>query len=324
MEQREELHTALRTLGRALPLATLVLLASCSKGASYSSAAGAKFASMESADEASFSGGFNMMADYDEAVAESEYEAEAPLPSPAEAKAAGTGAAAKPQAYERKLIRTGHISLEVASLSEVKGSIESWVKKYGGYVASSNESGNSVSFTVKIPSPRFEEAMGETASFGKIRNKNISSQDVTERYYDLKTRLEAKRVMQERLEGYLKSAKDIKDMMEIEGKLNDVTADLEAMQGQLNRLSSQIDFSEINIDARLRPNQTETGFTMPDVGGKFSDLLSNVVYFFVGLLFVLIYAVIFGVPIILVLALLYWLCFGKIGLLRKLFARLKK
>ena len=210
------------------------------------------------------------------------------------------------------------------SLAEVKGSVGQWVKKYGGYVANSDEGSSSVSFTVKIPSARFDEAMGETSSFGKVLNKQIGSQDVTERYYDLKTRLETKRVMQERLENYLKSAKDVKDMLEIESQLNNVTADLEAMQGQLNRLSSQVDFSEITVFARLRPNYTERGFTMPDVGSKFNALASNVIGFFVGLLFVLIYVVIFGIPIVLVLALLYWLCFGRIGLVRKLFARLRK
>lgn len=243
---------------------------------------------------------------------------EVPAPNPEPA------AQTAPESYERKLIRNGTVSVEVQSLAEVKAGVESWVKKYGGYIANSSEGNSDATFTVKIPSGRFDEAMGETNSFGKVTSKNVSSKDVTDRFYDLSTRLEAKRVMQERLESYLKSAKDIKDMLEIESKLNDVTADLEAMQGQMNRLSAQISFSEITVFARLKPNHTDEGFVMPDVGGKFSNLLGDVVYFAVGILFVLIYIVIFGVPIILIIALLYWICFGKIGLVRKLFGKLRK
>lgn len=308
------------TLLAVVALALAVFsLASCGakKDAAYG-ASSSSYAAMDMADEEM---------DFDDAeyvMSSKEAKAiapEAPVPEPAPQKAASSAAA---ESYERKLIKTGNVRLEVQNLAEVKAGVESWVKKYGGYIASSDESSNSATFTVKVPSERFEEAMGETASFGKVTSKNVSSKDVTDRYYDLKSRLETKRIMQDRLESYLKSAKDIKDMLEIESKLNDVTADLEAMQGQLNRLSAQISFSEITVFARLKPKHTDQGFQLPDVGSRFSDLLGNVIYFFVGLLFVIIYVVLFGVPIVLILALLYWLCFGKIGLVRKLFAKLKK
>ncbi len=317
-------HTQIRQLA-ALALTAVILFPSCSKksfSGSYASSADSAIESkamyeeeaymdMDDMEGASFSG-----SGYDKNfTAEAPAEPE-PVPSPKQEN--------QKETFERKLIRTGYIRLEVEGLGDFKGKVENWVKNYGGYIASSDEGSSYVNYTVKIPSNRFDEAMGETASFGKLKNKNINSQDVTDRYYDLKSRLETKRVMQERLENYLKSAKDVKDMLEIESKMNEVTSDLEAMQGQMNRLSSQIDFSEITISANLRPNHTESGFQMPDVGHKFGNLLYNVVDFFISLFFTLLYVVIFGIPIILVLALLYWLCFGKIGLIRKLFAKLKK
>lgn len=307
----------------ALAAALTMTLVSCSakKDAAYG-ASSTNFAAMDMADE-------EMAYDDDAEYIMASKEAKAMAPEgPAAVEGQNPPLAPEPQkapeSYERKLIKTGHVSLEVQSLAEVKAGVESWVQKYGGYIASSDEGSNSATFTVKVPSGRFEDAMNETASFGKVTGKNVGSKDVTDRYYDLKSRLETKRIMQDRLESYLKSAKDIKDMLEIESKLNDVTADLEAMQGQLNRLSAQISFSDITVFARLKPKHTDQGFQLPDVGSRFSDLLGNVVYFFVGLLFVVIYVVIFGVPIVLILALLYWLCFGRIGLVRKLFARLRK
>ncbi len=312
-------HTQIRQLA-ALALTAVILFPSCSKksfsgsyAASADSAMYEEKASMDMDDMegASFSG-----SGYNENFSQEAPAVPEPVPSPKQEN--------QKETFERKLIRTGYIRLEVESLADFKGKVENWVKNYGGYIASSDEGSSYVNYTVKIPSNRFDEAMGETASFGKLKNKNINSQDVTDRYYDLKSRLETKRVMQERLENYLKSAKDVKDMLDIESKLNDVTADIESMQGQMNRLASQIDFSEITINARLKPNHTEAGFTLPDVGRRFSDLASNIVYFFVGFLFVLLYVVIFGIPVLLVVALIYWLGWGKVGLVRKLFHKLKK
>ena len=307
-----------------IALAALAMtLASCAKAAkaAYGGADSSSYAVMDDADEEAFA-----MMDYDMAAGTmmSKEAPREPRPEPVPAAEQKAAASSGAESYERKLIKTGNVRLEVQSLSEVKAGVESWVKKYGGYIANSDEGTSSATFTVKVPSSRFEDAMGETSSFGKVTGKNVNSKDVTDRFYDLKSRLESKRIMQERLESYLKSAKDIKDMLEIESKLNDVTADLEAMQGQMNLLSAQISFSEITVIARLKPNHTEEGFTLPDVGRKFSDLASNVVYFVVGLFFAVIYIVLFGIPVVLVLAFFYWLCFGKIGLVRKLFARLRK
>lgn len=316
-------RSAFRLSALALAAVLPMTLASCSKAAkaAYGGADSSSYAVMDMADEEM---------DYDDAeyvMAGKEAKAMAPE-GPAAVEGQNPPPAPEPQksqeSYERKLIKNGNVRLEVQNLAEVKAGVESWVKKYGGYIASSDEGSSNVTFVVKIPSDRFEEAMGETSSFGKVTGKNVSSKDVTDRYYDLKSRLETKRIMQDRLENYLKSAKDIKDMLEIESKLNDVTADLESMQGQMNRLSAQIGFSEITVFARLKPNHTDEGFTMPDIAGKFSDLWGNIVYFVVGLFFVIIYVVLFGIPVVLIIALLYWLCFGKIGLLRKLFAKLKK
>jgi len=38
---------------------------------------------------------------------------------------------------ERKLIRTGDMTLEVTSLAETKTAVEAWVKQYGGYISNS-------------------------------------------------------------------------------------------------------------------------------------------------------------------------------------------
>ena len=227
-------------------------------------------------------------------------------------------------AYERKLIRTGNLRLQVQSLSDTRAATERWVQSFGGYISDSSESSHDLSLTVRIPSARFDDAMAQAAGMGKLKNKTISSEDVTERFYDLQGRLETKRILLERYQQYLRQATKMSDILDVEARINTVTADLESMQGRMNRLAAQIDFSVIYISATLPPQQTEHGFDLPDTKSDLSQFAGNVAGFFNALLFAVLYAVIFGVPLVVLLALLWWLCFGKLGLVRKLFVRLSR
>ena len=226
------------------------------------------------------------------------------------------------QPTNRKIIYTGSISLEVKSLEQTQNDVQKWVNDFGGYIAEVSMGSRLANFTAKIPAASFTNAMEQAASFGSILHKQIQTSDVTDEFYDLKTRLETKKVMLDRLQTYLKNASAIKDMIEIETKINEVTSDFEAMQGQMNRLSSRIDFATVTISATLPPNRTEEGFAFPDARGKAKTLFGDLLGFLVNLFFILLYIVFYGIPIILALALFYWLCFGKVGLLRKLFQKI--
>ena len=226
-------------------------------------------------------------------------------------------------AFERKLIKRGGISLEVDSIQETGKAIEQWCKDFGGYVESSYTGETDGNITVRVPSAHFDEAMNAAGSMGAVKSKNISTEDVSERFYDLQTRLEARKIMRARLQTYLSQAKDMKDMLQIESELNRVVSDIESMEGSMKRLSGQIDYSTIDVSYRL-PYRTGSsgGFDWPDLGEGFRYFISNIVDFFAGLVKVLLYIVICGIPVLCILALLYWLLLGKLGLLKKLIRRL--
>lgn len=258
----------------------------------------------------------NMMAET------SSYEPKESKAFSASKKSAATGASsAIPQ--DRKLIRTGSITFEVDSLAAARDAAEKWVSQYSGYVSDSSEDGRTLFITAQIPSVHFDEAMSSSSQVGTIKSKEVNSTDVSDEYYDLDSRLGTKRILLERLDSYLKKAKDVKDLIDIEEKINDVTSDIESMQGQLNRLSKQIDYSTITLTANLPVNQTEQGYVFPDAKSKFREFWGNILSFFCNFLFILLYIIIYGIPIVLLLFFLYWLCFGKIGLLRKLFAKVR-
>ena len=225
---------------------------------------------------------------------------------------------------ERKLVKTGSVTLEVESLSAADSAIEKWCASFNGYISDSSSWQTNANYTVKIPSGRFDEAMKTAGNLGILREHSISTQDVTEQFYDLQTRLSNKKVMRDNLRKYLSQAKDVKDMLQIEKELNSVLSDIEFMEGRMKRLSNQIDYSTISVSVQLPYGKTETGFSFPDAGEGTRKFISNTVSFFLLCITSLFYVIVCGIPVLAVLGFLFWLLWGKIGLLKKLYRWLSK
>lgn len=224
---------------------------------------------------------------------------------------------------ERKIVKTGSLSYEVKNLSEAETKINDWLKIYNGYISNTWTNRNTVNITVKIPADKFESAMESSNSFGTLLSRSISTEDVTENFYDLETRLETRRILQDKLSSYLKEAKNISDLLEIERQLNEVTTEIENTEKQFRRLSNQINYSTISISCSLPPKTNDEGFITPSFINKLKDFAYNSIDFIYNLGLSILYIILIGIPLILLIALIYWLGFGKLGLIRKLFNKLK-
>lgn len=235
----------------------------------------------------------------------------------------GTELADGPIQQERKLIKTGSVSLEVEQLAATEEAVLAWCQSFGGYVASSFNHETNAAFTVRIPAVRFDDAMAAAGNLGRVRSRNISTQDVSEQFYDLRTRLDTRKILRDRLQSYLAQAKDMEDLLHIERELNSTLTEIESMEGRMRRLSNQIDYSTITVDASLPYRTTDQGFQWPSLDRTVRRFLSNVVDFFVDFVAIVLYIIIFGIPILGLVALLYWLLLGRMGLLKRIFKGLK-
>lgn len=274
---------------------------------------------------------FTDTAVFDDVVMEEAVEAEmdyGAVPEPTVAGASGSGGSSaggqNPAGQqERKLIKTGSISLEVEQLASAEEAVLEWCQSFGGYVASSFNHETNAAFTVRIPAVHFDAAMAAAGNLGRVRSRNVSTQDVSEQFYDLQTRLDTRKILRDRLQSYLAQAKNMEDLLHIERELNSTLTEIESMEGRMRRLSNQIDYSTITVDLQLPYRTTDQGFQWPSLDRNVRRFLSNVVDFFVDFVAIVLYIVIFGVPILALVAFLYWLLLGRMGLLKRIFKRLK-
>lgn len=159
-----------------------------------------------------------------------------------------------PEDIERKIIKNADVSLEVDDYNAAVDALKQQITAAGGYI--SNESVNTnrkdeVKYgylQVRLPADQFEGFMSGMEGVGKVRNRNIYTQDVTEEYVDVQSRLKAMRVKEERLLDILTKSGQLSDILAVENELANTRATLESLEGRLRYLSNRVDYSSISIN----------------------------------------------------------------------------
>jgi len=159
----------------------------------------------------------------------------------------------KTTVQDKKIIRTGNISLEAKDIKNTKRSIDAMVKKYQAYYEQDNISaGNSYtnySLTVRIPAANFEGFLKELENGSdKITEKSMQANDVSMQYYDLSSRLKSKRIYLDRYQKMAGSAKSVKELLEIEEQIRKLQEDIDSNESMLRNLSGQVSYSTLSIN----------------------------------------------------------------------------
>lgn len=157
------------------------------------------------------------------------------------------------QAIKPKIIRTGSAVLRSTDLDADIKKIEDKVKTINGYVAAStqdtaNELNKTANLTVKIPAEHFDGFMAFLKASFKKENISTSSEDVTEEYVDVESRLNNYRLEEKRLLELLENRTGkLSDVLEVERELSRVREEIERMTGRLRYLDNRVGLSTVTI-----------------------------------------------------------------------------
>lgn len=154
---------------------------------------------------------------------------------------------------EKKIIKTGDINMTVENCQETRKQLDSLIAKYAAYVGNENESksGGAPTFymVLRVPSANFEPLVQEVVSLAKTLNsKNIQATDVTEEFVDIQARLKNKREVEKSYQELLKKAYTISDILEVEQHLRMIREEIEAKEGRLKYLESQVGYSTLTLN----------------------------------------------------------------------------
>ena len=190
------------------------------------------------------------------------------------------------------------------------------MERHGAYAASTEIEENSRSYVIRVPHGAYDAFLAATGGMGRTLYRSESAEDVTLRYYDLEGRLATKQELLKTFQSYLGKAKDIEEILSVEARIADLQNEIDGTGKELRYLANLVDFATVTLD--LYGPVAAVSYKGPTIGERIKELFSGFGDFVSTVLVVLVGIVIYGLPVLLLLALLFLLCFGRIGLLKKL------
>lgn len=193
--------------------------------------------------------------------------------------ATGTLPLADAATLPRSIVRTGQITVEVDTLGTSVARVRQLALDARGFVASettgfgqpvdpipltendksalrSAGTGESV-IVIRVPEPRFTATLDAIGAIGTEQSRTSSAEDVTGQVADLTSRTATAKASVDRVRALLAEAKELEDVVLLEGELTRREADLEAYQAQLASLSGLAELSTITAVLRTPEASTE-------------------------------------------------------------------
>ena len=205
---------------------------------------------------------------------------------------------------DRFLIRNATVTVESKDVIKSSRELISSVVAARGYVAELHESldnlgSRSVEVKVRVPAQAFDQSMSGLESLGKILEKAVTAEDVTEEFVDSQARLRNLNKEEARLIDILGRTGRLSDTLQVEQELSRVRGETEQIEGRLRYLSHRVDFSTIDVTFQETAHPLTTTPPESYSSGKIaSDAVRSLVGFLQNLwtvvLWILVWIVVWG------------------------------
>ena len=186
--------------------------------------------------------------------------------------------------YERKIIKTANISAQTLEFDESLKLVMELCQSLGGYIESSSVSGNGInsrggsryaSYTIRIPAEKLDSFDGGLGEILKVTSSSSNSNEVTSTYYDIKSRIDVLKMQKESLTKLYEQYTDygnVNYLIELQDKLYDVIAEIEAYETQIRLYDSKIAYSTVYLNIQEVKEYVEVSETFgEEILEAFSD-----------------------------------------------------
>lgn len=152
-----------------------------------------------------------------------------------------------------KVIKNGQVELRVErdTFDEAVDEVYFLAQRLQGIVKSTaiDDSGEGRgAVVIRIPSDRFEDALRELRDIGRVESQYVDTQDVTDEFVDLESRIRNARTAERVLLSLMDEVATIADTIRVQNQLERVQENIERMRGRLRVLDDQTSFSTLAVD----------------------------------------------------------------------------
>ncbi len=215
---------------------------------------------------------------------------------------------------DRKVIRTGQMTVQADDTRALMDDITALVDSSGGYVSSTQVSPTgedrqpAINITIRVPAGELDTALASIrAMAAEVISESIQSQDVTEEYVDIESRLRNLTALETELVALLREVREQPDadpqkLLSVFNEVSRVRGEIEVLEGRRRLLDNQASLSTITIAITPTPSAepiVEEGW-QPLVTAR--QALRDLVDSLQSLGDAAIWFVVFALPVLLILA----------------------
>lgn len=207
----------------------------------------------------------------------------------------GTGESGKPVdnpiLNERKIIRNADVTVEVENFDKAYQKLEfiiagigyvqeTKITKEKNYVSEKEVLTTRGTIIIRVDAEKFGDVLKDVKGLGLLLDENIKSDDVTDKFFDIESRLRLIKYEESRLEEYLKKITDPDTIFKTEARLTEIRHEIESLTGNRNKLSNLVQLSTItiNMSEKIPAGETTKSYWQR-LGSSFSDSFKGVVSF---------------------------------------------
>lgn len=231
-----------------------------------------------------------------------------------------SGIASGTAEFQQMVIMNADLSIAVDDPSVSLVDIQKLAKEMGGFTVSSNlyksqtAGGLEVpeaTVTVRVPAEKLDEALAKIKALTGDAKKftlseNVSGQDVTQEYTDLKSRLRNLEEADAKLSELYAKAEKTEDALAIYSQKMQVTEQIEIIKGQMQYYEQSSSKSAITVRLQAKASMAPLSIAGWQPSGVAKKALQALIDFGKGLVDFLIWLGIFILPVVLVIGLPFY------------------
>jgi len=166
--------------------------------------------------------------------------------------------------YAPKIRKSAIIVFDCQNWNNSKLKVDSILDKYKGFYARETIDKDSYSdyyeLIINLPSENFDKFIRETENVVKsLKSKTITKEDVSSTYIDLETKLNTKKKSILAYQDLLKKAKSMKEIINIQEKIDELENEIDNTGKQFDYLSHSIDYGYVNLKLYQHANNEIPG-----------------------------------------------------------------
>jgi hypothetical protein len=157
---------------------------------------------------------------------------------------------------DRKVIYNASLELHPANVDTANAALMRVAHRHGGYVMRTGPAMASI----RVRSERLNDALSDIGRLGKVKDRKMWGDDVTEEYMDLDIRLDNMKKTRLRYLELLQKANDVEETLKVERELERLNREIDLIEGKLNRLSHLTEYSTIDVYYGSKPKPGILGY----------------------------------------------------------------